>query len=100
MSTESSENSKISAIPRGENIKFFPQGTYMGQNFIPKALTILDPKTEGIPKIYQLEKEPNGSLNSFKALKFNHAFIHIHSFSDERKCEKNVPLIVCNFHTK
>ena len=22
----------------------------MGQNFIPKALTILDPKTEGIPK--------------------------------------------------
>ena len=29
----------------------------MGQNFIPKALTILDPKTEGIPKIYQLEKE-------------------------------------------
>ena len=71
----------------------------MGQNFIPKAVTILDPKTEGIPKIYQLENS-NGSLNSFKALKFNHAFIHIHSFSDERKCKKNVPLIVCNFHTK
>ena len=66
----------------------------MGQNFIPKDLTILDPKTEGIPK------KSNGSLNSFKALKFNHAFIHIHSFSDERKCEKNVPLIFCNFHTK
>ena len=29
----------------------------MGQNFIPKALTILYPKTEGIHKIYQLEKE-------------------------------------------
>ena len=29
----------------------------MGQNSIPKALTILNPKTEGIPKIYQLEKE-------------------------------------------
>ena len=29
----------------------------MGQNFIPNALTILDPKTEGISKIYQLEKE-------------------------------------------
>ena len=57
VSTESSENSKISAIPRGKKIKFFPQGTYMGQNFIPKALTILDPKTEGIPKINQLKKE-------------------------------------------
>ena len=40
-----------------QKIKVFPQGTYMGQNFIPKVLTILDPKTEGIPKIYQLEKE-------------------------------------------
>ena len=27
-------------------MKLFPQGTYMGQNFIPKALTILDPKTQ------------------------------------------------------
>ena len=72
----------------------------MGQNFIPKALTILHPKTEGIPKIYMNSKKSNDSLNSFKALKFNHAFIHIHLFSDERKCKKNVPLIVRNFHTK
>ena len=58
ISTESSENSKISPIPREtKKIKFFPQGTYMGQNVIPKALTILDPKTDGIPEIYQLENE-------------------------------------------
>ena len=70
----------------------------MGQNFIPKALTILDPKTEGIPKIYQLEKEQwlYEFLQSIKV----QSCIHSYSFSDERKCKKNVPLIVCNFHTK
>ena len=70
----------------------------MGQNFIPKALLFSILKQKEFLK-YINSKKSNGSLNSFKALKFNHAFIHIHSFSDERKCKKNVPLIVCNFHT-
>ena len=33
-----------------------------------------------------------------KASKFNHIFIHIHSLMSEN--DKNVPLLVCDFHMK
>ena len=40
-----------------QKIKVFPQGTYMAQNLIPKTSTILNSITQGISKIYQLERE-------------------------------------------
>ena len=56
--TENSQNPKISAISREtKNIKVFPQGTYMVQNFIPKTSTILLSIIKGISKLYQLERE-------------------------------------------
>ena len=55
---ESSENPKISAIPREtKKFKAFPQGTYVAQNFISKTSTILYSIAKGIYKIYQLERE-------------------------------------------
>ena len=41
-------------------------------------------------------KESNGSLKSFKSIKFNHIFIH--SVMSEN--DKNVHLIILDFHTK
>ena len=49
---ESSENPKISVIPRETKIKVFPQGNYIAQSSIPKTSIIsLYHVTNGIPKI-------------------------------------------------
>ena len=69
----------------------------MAQNFIPKTLTVLYSITEEISKIYQLERVM--ALRSpSKASKFIYSFIFFHSLMSEN--DKNVPLIVCDFHTK
>ena len=49
---------------------------------IPKTSTILCFVTKEVSK-YVKSKENNCSLSPSKASKFNHMFIHIHSFSDE-----------------
>ena len=79
----------------------FSQGTYIAQTFIPKTSTILYSVTKGISKIYQLERElwlsevlqvhQSSVIHSF-------IFIFIHSLMSEN--DKNVPSIVCDFHTK
>ena len=71
----------------------------MAQNFIPKTSTILYSITKRISKIYQLERE----LWLSEVLKIHQSsvirsFIFIHSLMSEN--DKNVPLIVCDFHTK
>ena len=80
-------------------MKVFPQGTYIAQTFIPKISTILYSVTKEISKIYQLERE----LWLSEALQIHqssliHSFIFIHSLMSEN--DKNVPSIVCDFHTK
>ena len=65
-----------------QKIKVFPQGTYMAQNFISKTSTILWQK-----EVFQ--KHQSSIINSF---------IFIHSLM--RANDKNVPLIVCDFHMK
>ena len=80
-------------------MKVFPQGTYIAQTFIPKTSTILCSVTKGISKIYQLERE----LWLSEVLQIHqssviHSFIFIHSLMSEN--DKNVPLLVCDFHTK
>ena len=81
-------------------MKVFPQGTYIGQTFIPKTSTILYSVTKEISKkIYQLERE----LWLSEVLQIHqssviHSFIFIHSLMSEN--DKNVPSIVCDFHTK
>ena len=80
-------------------MKVFPQGTYIAQTFIPKTSTILHSVTKEISKIYQLERE----LWLSEVLQIHqssviHSFIFIHSLMNEN--DKNVPSIVCDFHTK
>ena len=80
-------------------MKVFPQGTYIAQAFIPKTSTILYSVTKGISKIYQLKRE----LWISEVLQIHqssviHSFIFIHSLMSEN--DKNVPSIVCDFHTK
>ena len=80
-------------------MKFFPQRTYIAENFIPKTSTILYSVTKEISKIYQLERE----LWLSEVLQIHHSsvihsFIFIHSLMSEN--DKNVPSIVCGFHTK
>ena len=82
-----------------QKMKVFPQGTYIAQTFIPKTSTILYSVTKGISKIYQLERE----LWLSEVLQIHqssviHSFIFIHSIMSEN--DKNVPSIVCDFHTK
>ena len=80
-------------------MKVFPQGTYIAQTFIPKTSTILYSVPKEIFKICQLERE----LWLFEVLQIHqssviHSFIFIHSLMSEN--DKNVPSIVCDFHTK
>ena len=80
-------------------MKVFPRGTYIAQTFIPKTSTILYSVTKEISKIYQLERE----LWLSEVLQIHqssviHSFIFIHSLMSEN--DKNVPSIVCDFHTK
>ena len=82
-----------------KKIKILPQGTYIAQTFIPKTSTILYSVTEGISKIYQLERE----LWLSEVLEIHqssviHSFIFIHSLMSEN--DKNVPSIAGDFHTK
>ena len=77
----------------------FPQGTYIAQTFIPKTSTILYSLTKEISKIYKLERK----LWLSEVLQIHqrsviHSFIFIHSLMSEN--DKNVPSIVCDFHTK
>ena len=71
----------------------------MTQNFIAKTSTILHSMTKGISKIYQLEREYwlSEVLQKHHSL-IIYSIIFIHSVMSEN--EKNVPLIVCDFHTK
>ena len=71
----------------------------MAQDFIPKTSTILYSITKGISKIYQLEREQwlSEVLQKHQS-SIIYSFIFIHSLMSEN--DKNVPLIVCDFHTK
>ena len=79
-------------------MKVFPQGTYIAQTFIPKTSTILySVFLKGISKIYQLKRELWLSEQIHQSSVI-HSFIFIHSLMSEN--DKNVPSIVCDFHTK
>ena len=80
-------------------MKVFPQGTDIAQTFIPKTTTILYSVTKGISKIHQLKRELRLSevLQIHQSLVI-HSFMFIHSPMSEN--DKNVPSIVCDFHTK
>ena len=75
----------------------------MVQNFRPITSTILYLITKGISKIYKLERESGFSEilqkhQSSVIYSIIYSFIFIHSLMSEN--DKNVPLIVCDFHTK
>ena len=71
----------------------------MAQNFIPKSSTILCSMTEEICKIYQLEREQwLSEVLQKHQNSIIYPFIFINSLMSENG--KNVPLIVCDFHTK
>ena len=79
-------------------MKVFPQGSYIAQTFIPETPTILYSVTKEISKIYQLERE----LWLSEVLQIHqssviHSIIFIHSLMSEN--DKNLPSIVCDFHT-
>ena len=71
----------------------------MAQNFIPKTSTILYSTIKGISKIYQLERELwlSEVLQKHQS-SIIYSFIFIHSLMSEN--DKNIPLIVCDFHTE
>ena len=82
-----------------KKIKVFTQVTYMARNFISKTSTVLYSLTKIISKIYQLEREywlPE-VLQKLRS-SIIYSFIFIHSVMSES--DKNVLLIVCDFHTK
>ena len=82
-----------------KKIKFFSQVTYMARNFISKTSTVLYSLTKIISKIYQLEREywlPEVLQKLHSSIIYS--FIFIHSVMSEN--DKNVLLIVCDFHTK
>ena len=73
----------------------------MALNFIPKTSTILYSITKRISEIYQLEREQwlSEVLQKHQSsMIYSFIFIFIHSLVREN--DKNVPLIVCRFHTK
>ena len=70
----------------------------MAQNFIFETSTIFYSITEQISKIHQLEREQLLSEDLQKHQSSILSFIFIHSLISENG--KNVPLIVCDFHTK
>ena len=97
--TKSPENPKISAIAREtKKLRFFSKG--------PTCPKILYLKPQLFSILWQKEflkyinsQESNGSLKSFKNIKVqSYSVIFIHSLAN--KNDKNVPLIVCDFHTK
>ena len=71
----------------------------MAQNFIPKTSTIIYSITKGIYKIYQLEIKYRLSkvLQKHRSA-IIYSIIFIHSLMSET--DKNVPLVVCDFHMK
>ena len=71
----------------------------MVQNFVAKNSTILCSIRKEISKIYQFEREQwlSKVLQKHKS-SIIFSFIFIHSLISEN--DKNVPLIVCDFHTK
>ena len=80
-------------------MKVFAQRTYIAQTFTPKTSTILYSIAKGISKIYQLERELGISeVIQRHQSSVIHSFIFIHSLMSEN--DKNVPSIVCGFHTK
>ena len=80
-------------------MKVFPQGTYIAQTFIPKTSTILYFVTKEISKIYQLERGLwLSEVLQIHQSSVTHSFISIHSLMSVD--DKNVPSIVCDFHTK
>ena len=70
----------------------------MAQNVIPKTSNILYSTTEEICKIYQLEREWLFEVLPKHQSSIIYSFIFIHSLISEN--DKNVPFIVCDFHTK
>ena len=69
----------------------------MAQKFVPKTSTILYSVTKGISEIYQLEKWLSEVLQKHQS-SIIYSFIFIHSLMSET--DKNVSVIVCDFHTK
>ena len=86
--------------PKGDKtIKGFPQETYVAHTFIPKTSTILYSVAKGISKMYQLGRELwLSEVFQIHQGSVIHSFIFIHSLMSEN--DKNVPSIVCDFHTK
>ena len=83
---------------RQKNEGFSPR-TYIAQTFIPKTSTILYSVTKGISKIYQLKREFwLSEVLQIHQSSVIHSFIIIHSLMSEN--DKDVPSIVCDFHTK
>ena len=70
----------------------------MAQNFISKTSTVLYSITKGISKICQLERDYwlSEVLQKHQS-SIIYSRIFIHSLMSEN--DKNVPLIVCDFHT-
>ena len=71
----------------------------MAQNFIHKTSTILYFITKGMSTIHQLKKEHwLSEVLQNNQSSIIYSFIFIHSLVSEN--DKNVPLIVYDFHTK
>ena len=82
--------------PKGDQkIEVSSQGTYMAQNSMSKTSTILLCITKGSSKIYQIEIK---LWLSEVLQKHQSSIMFIHSVISEN--DKNVPLIVCDFHMK
>ena len=80
-------------------MKVFHQGTYIAQTFIPETSAIFYSVTKGTSKIYQLKRELWFSeVLQIHQSSVMHSFIFIHSLMSEN--DKDVPSIVCDFHTK
>ena len=71
----------------------------MAHNFIAKTSTIIHSITKEIPEIYQLEREYwlSEVLQKHQS-SIIYSFMFIDSVMSEN--DKNVTLIVCEFHTK
>ena len=71
----------------------------MAQNFIPKTSTILCSITKENSKLYKRDRELwLSEVLQRQQSSIIYSFIFTHSLMSEN--DKNVPLIVCEFHTK
>ena len=70
----------------------------MTQNFMFEASIIIYSVTKGISK-YINSKDSNGSLKSFKGIEIQ-SYIHSYYLSMMNENDKNVPLMICDFHIK